>query len=355
VKNLIEIQNLVVKRETQTVLEIDEITIREGEVLAVIGPNGAGKSTFMLALARLLKPANGRITFHGEPFETIEELTYRRKIGLVLQEPLLMDTTVYNNVATGLRFRGLAKDEIRERVVTWLERLGIAHLAKRPARKLSGGEAQRASLARSFALQPELLLLDEPFSALDAPTRARLQEDLQALLKTTVITTVLITHDLDEALLLGQRVAVLIEGQLRQIGTPEEVFSAPKDELVAAFVGVETIIPGKIIGSSEGGVIIAHQDHLLEAVSVLPVGREVFFCLRPEDVTLWPQESAPASSARNRMAGNIEAIYPQGALMRVVVNCGFPLMALVTRASAREMSLEEGHRWQLPSKPARYI
>lgn len=341
-KNLIEIQNLVVKRETQTVLEIDEIAVREGEVLAVIGPNGAGKSTFMLVLAHLLKPVRGRITFRDEPLEEMNELIYRRKISLVLQEPLLMDTTVFNNVATGLRFRGLSKEEISERVNTWLERLGIAHLARRQARKLSGGEAQRASLARAFALQPELLLLDEPFSALDAPTRAHLQEDLQALLKTTDITTVFITHDLDEALLLGQRVAVLIEGQLRQIGTPEEVFSAPKDEQVAAFVGVETVIPGKIVESSEGRAIVAHQNHLLEAVSELPVGREVLFCLRPEDVTLWLRESAPPSSARNRLTGNIEAIYPQGALMRVVVNCGLPLMALITRASAREMGLEEG-------------
>ena len=340
--NLIEIEDLLVQRETQTVLTIEHIAVREGEVLAMIGPNGAGKSTFMLVLARLLKPASGRITFRSQPIETLDELAYRRRIGLVLQEPLLLDTTVFNNVATGLRFRGLSKDEINARVSTWLELLGIAHLAKRSAHKLSGGEAQRASLARAFALQPELLLLDEPFSALDAPTRTRLQEDLQALLKTTRITTIVITHDLDEALLLGERVAVLIEGRLRQIGTPEEVFSTPKDEQVAAFVGVETVIPGKIIESSEGRVIVSHPGHLLEAVSDLPVGREVLFCLRPEDVTLWPQETAPASSARNRLTGKIETIYPQGALMRVVVNCGFPLMVLVTRTSAREMSLEQG-------------
>lgn len=340
--NLIEIKDVVVKREAQTVLEIDNVSIREGEVLAVIGPNGAGKSTLMLVLARLLKPVSGKITFHYKAFESLDELTYRRKISLVLQEPLLLDTTVFNNVAIGLRFRGLSKGEINQRVDAWLERLGIAHLAKRPARKLSGGEAQRTSLARAFAIQPELLLLDEPFSALDAPTRARLQEDLQGLLRTTDITTIFITHDLDEALLLGERVAVLIEGHLKQVGTLEEVFSAPKDEQVAAFVGVGTIIPGRIIERNEGRVIIAHQKYLLEAVSELDVGREVLFCLRPEDVTLWPQGTPLASSARNRFGGNIQAIYTQGALMRVVVDCGFPLMALITRTSAREMNLVEG-------------
>lgn len=343
-KKLIEMQNLRVKRENQTVLEIDEFAVFEGEVLAVIGPNGAGKSSLMLVFAHLLKREGGQIRFNAEPLEQIDELSYRRKIGLVLQEPLLLDTTVYNNVATGLHFRGVPKEEISERVNTWLERLGIAHLARRQARKLSGGEAQRASLARAFALQPELLLLDEPFSALDAPTRARLQEDLQELLKSTNITTVFITHDLDEALLLGQRVAVLIDGQLRQTGTPEEVFSMPKDEQVAAFVGVETVIPGKIVECSEGRAIIAHENIQLEAVCDLPVGREVLFCLRPEDVTLWPQGAAPTSSARNRLVGEIEAIYPQGALVRVVVDCGVRVMALITRTSAREMGFEAGSR-----------
>jgi molybdopterin-binding protein len=195
-----------------------------------------------------------------------------------------------------------------------------------------------------MALQPELLLLDEPFRALDAPTRTRLQEDLQALLKTMAITTVFITHDLDEALLLGQRVAVLIDGQLRQIGSPEEVFSTPNDEQVAAFVGVETVIPGKIVESSEGRVIIRHAGTLLEAVSDLPQGREVLYCLRPEDVTLWPEGVVPTSSARNRLNGVISAIYPQGALMRVVLDCGLPVMALITRSSAREMGLEAGSR-----------
>jgi tungstate transport system ATP-binding protein len=298
----------------------------------------------MLVLARLLKPVRGSVTFRGEPIETLNELDYRRLISLVLQEPLLLDTTVFNNVATGLRFRGQSKAACAEQVDYWLEKLEIAHLRERQAHKLSGGEAQRASLARAFALQPELLLLDEPFTALDAPTRARLQEDLQALLKTTGLTAILITHDLDEALLLGHRVAVLIDGQVRQMGMPEEVFSAPNDEQVASFVGVETVIPGRIVEAHEGCVVIAHQDILLEAVSEEAVGREVMFCLRPEDVTLWPQADAPASSARNRLNGDVKAIYPQGALMRIVIDCGFPLMALITRASAREMELVEGSR-----------
>jgi len=338
---LLEIRDLLVRREKQTVLEIDQLRVQEGEVLAVIGPNGAGKSTLLLALSRLIKPARGEIVFGEQSLEAQNDLEYRRRIGLVLQEPLLLNTSVFENVAAGLRFRHLPKDEIARRVETWLARLGISHLRDRPAAKLSGGEAQRVSLARAFAIQPQLLLLDEPFSALDAPTRSHLLADLQSLLAETGRTTIFVTHDLDEALLLGDRVAVLLAGRLRQCGKPEQVFAEPADADVAAFVGVETIVTGRVVSCQEGQIIVDANGLRLEAVGEMSLGRAVLFCLRPEDVTLWPKGGAPASSARNRLTGHILRLSPQGSLFRVVVDCGFPLMALVTRASAREMNLEE--------------
>jgi tungstate transport system ATP-binding protein len=234
---LLEVRDLRVRRDRRPVLEIEHLAVETGEVLAVVGPNGAGKSSLLLVLARLLKPERGEIRFDGRPAEALHDLDYRRRIGLVLQEPLLLDTSVFENVAAGLRFRRLPKDEIARRVGTWLERLGIASLRRRPAAKLSGGEAQRVSLARAFALQPQLLLLDEPFSSLDAPTRLRLLDDLHALLAETGTTTVLITHDLAEAARLARRVAVLLDGRLRQVGSPEEVFAVPTDGDVSAFLG----------------------------------------------------------------------------------------------------------------------
>jgi tungstate transport system ATP-binding protein len=234
---LLEIRNLRVLRDRRPVLEIEHLAVEAGEVLAVVGPNGAGKSSLLLALARLLRPASGEIRFDGLPAQALGDLAWRRRIGLVLQEPLLLDTSVFENVAAGLRFRRLPRDEIARRVETWLERLGIAGLRRRPAGKLSGGEAQRVSLARAFALQPRLLLLDEPFGSLDAPTRARLLDDLGVLLAGTGTTAVLITHDLKEAARLAGRVAVLLDGRLRQVGTPAEVFDAPADGEVAAFLG----------------------------------------------------------------------------------------------------------------------
>ncbi len=342
---LLEVEHLEVKRGGQPILAVERLSVQEGEVLAVIGPNGAGKSTLLLALSRLLRPQQGAIRFRGQPLEDIGDLPYRRRIALVLQELLLLDVSVYQNVAMGLRFRGLPRDQVRRRVDTWLERLGIAHLRSRSAKRLSGGEAQRVSLARAFAIQPDLLMLDEPFSALDAPTRLRLMEDFQTLLVETGLTTVFITHDRDEAIFLGDRVAVLLKGELRQAGTPQEVFTAPLDPQVAAFVGVETILAGEVVASQDGHLILDADGVRLEAIGQLPVGRQVYLCLRPEDVTLWgnhEQEFSIQSSARNRLNGTIQRMIPQGPLYRVVVDCGVQLVALVTRATVQEMALEAG-------------
>ena len=235
-KTLVEIQDLFVKRGRNPVLQLDELTILDGEVLAVVGPNGAGKSTLLLTLARLLKPEHGKILFNDGQAEAESDTAYRRRIALVMQDPLLFDTSVFENVASGLRFRGVSKDVIRRDVPLWLERLGVGHLAKRRANELSGGEAQRVSLARALVLKPQLLLLDEPFSALDPPTRSRLLEDLGALLDETATTTVFVTHDLNEAAQLAGRMAVIVGNRLRQVGIPDEVFASPVDQDVAQFV-----------------------------------------------------------------------------------------------------------------------
>jgi tungstate transport system ATP-binding protein len=339
---MLGVKDLLVRRSEQTVLQVDSLEIEDGEVLAVIGPNGAGKSTLLLVLARLLQPHSGQVYFRSSPIEQENELVYRRRIALVLQEPLLMHQSVFDNVASGLKFRGMPRAEIKRRTDLWLERLEISHLSKRQAYRLSGGEAQRTSLARAFALEPELLLLDEPFSALDAPTRARMLQDLHAVLSQTSITTVFITHDLDEALLLGDRVAVLLGGVLRQVGRPQDVFTAPSDADVAAFVGVETVIAGKVAASQDGQLVIQANGMQLEAVGDLPNGTQVLYCLRPEDITLSTSEILVKSSARNRLNGRILRLTPSGPLVRVVVDCGLPLVALITRGSANEMKLQAG-------------
>ena len=234
--NLIEINNLQIRRNKQIALEIPGLSIQRGETLAVVGPNGAGKSTLLLALARLLKPSHGDILYDGKPLKQWNELEYRRKISFVFQAPLLMDMTVEQNVGLGLKFRGTPKEETQERVQEWMEQLGVESLSKRRAGQLSGGEAQRVSLARAFVLEPELLLLDEPFAALDPPTHAKLLEDLSQLLKRDHRTAVFVTHNLKEAAKLSHRIAVIVGGMLRQVGTAKQIKSTPADETVAAFL-----------------------------------------------------------------------------------------------------------------------
>jgi tungstate transport system ATP-binding protein len=234
---LLQLSSLLLRRDSRNVLDIQSLSVERGEVLAIVGPNGAGKSTLFLAMASLLRADRGQILFNGIPMDAFGALEYRRRIALVLQEPLLLDMSVYENVAIGLRFRRVPGDEVEARVQHWLDRLGISHLSDRPARKLSGGEAQRVSLARAFVLQPELLLLDEPFSALDAPTRARLLNDLKSVLAETHMTTIFITHDMQDALTLARRMAVLLDGRIEQSGIPQEVFERPINNRVAGFLG----------------------------------------------------------------------------------------------------------------------
>jgi len=242
---LVEIRDLLVRRGEHPALQLEHLAIQTGEVLAVVGPNGAGKSTLLLTLARLLKPERGEILFNGQQASAESDTVYRRRIALVMQDPLLFDASVFENVGSGLRFRGISRDEIRRKVPLWLERLGVGHLAKRRAGQLSGGEAQRVSLARALVLEPQLLLLDEPFSALDPPTRSRLLDDLGLLLKETATTTVFVTHDLSEAAQLAGRMAVIIGNRLRQVGDPEVVLASPADEEVAGFVNHKARPNGK--------------------------------------------------------------------------------------------------------------
>lgn len=348
---LLRVQALRVEVNGQVLLSVPSLEVTRGEVLTLIGPNGAGKSTLLQAVAGLRRPTTGMLSFDGQTVDLKNPpLAFRRRLAVVFQEPLLFDTTVEENVASGLKLRGVGKHIIRERVALWLERLGIAHLARRQARTLSGGEAQRTSLARAFVLDPDLLLLDEPFSALDPQTRESLTEAFHALQRQTGVTTLFVTHDRLEALRLGDRVAVMRRGEILQIGTPEEVFGQPVSEAVASFVGVETILRGVVESQDEGfATVQIHTGPRVAVASTLPPGTKVILCIRPEEVTLFaPPAKAthglplPASSARNAFPARVGKIVPWGVVFKVHLDCGFPLVAFVTRPSLEALSLREG-------------
>ena len=221
---MLRAENLRLDLGGREIFNIDELVIHKGEVLALIGPNGAGKSSLLLTLALLQVPTDGAIRIDGEAAGNGNVLRLRRRMAVVFQDALLLDFTVQQNIMTALRIRGVPRRDAAERMNQWLERFGIAHLARRPARVLSGGEAQRASLARAFALEPEVLFLDEPFAALDYPTRKSLLTELEDLLPDMSMTTLFVTHDYTEIPYLAKRVAVLYEGKILKEGSLNEVF-----------------------------------------------------------------------------------------------------------------------------------
>lgn len=232
---LLHIKDMQIRRGGVQVLNLPRFEIAAEEKVAVIGPNGAGKSSLLLSLACLIERECGAITFQGEEITQRKETDYRRRIAMVFQEPLLFDTTVLDNVAEGLRIRGHRRSEARQTAMECLELFKIGHLAGRSAHKLSGGEAQRVSLARAFAVRPKLILMDEPFSSLDLPTRILLAEDLGNILHESGTAALIATHDRIEALRVVDRLVVMDGGVIVQEGKPHEVIANPVNPFVAAF------------------------------------------------------------------------------------------------------------------------
>ncbi len=237
-KVLLEAKALVVERGGSRVLDLPGFVLRENETVAIIGPNGAGKSSLLLSLANLIPVSSGHLYFRQEEIQFSRDGTgYRRRLAMVFQEPLLFDTTVAENVASGLKIRGKGRRETAEKVDECLERFRISHLAGRSARKLSGGEAQRTSLARAFATEPELILLDEPFSSLDLLARKALLEDLGNSIRSSGVTALITTHHREEVYHLADRVVVMEGGTIIQSGNFASLTEQPVNQFVAAFLG----------------------------------------------------------------------------------------------------------------------
>jgi molybdopterin-binding protein len=342
----LEVRDLRVEKGGRRILEVPSLKVARGEILALLGPNGAGKSTFIHVLALLEKPSAGLVRFKGEDVPRRGDLTtLRRRMAVVLQSPHLFDSTVFANVASGLQFRHAARGDIARRVMESLRFFGIEELEARSARKLSGGEASRVSLARAFVLEPEVLLLDEPFSALDPPTRESLISDLEKMLRKTGITTVFSTHDASEAVRLAGRIAILRGGALQQAGPTDEVINFPADAFIANFVGVETVLPARVVKLGEGTFSADVAGKVIEAVGAAEPGEQVLLCIRPENVTLTSTSPDPKeTSARNLFRGQVKKVTPMGYYYKIRLDCGFPLTSCVTRQSVENLSLDEGRQ-----------
>ncbi|PKN06008.1 MAG: ABC transporter ATP-binding protein [Deltaproteobacteria bacterium HGW-Deltaproteobacteria-7] len=339
---IMKIENIILRRGGVTVLDIPELHVKQGRIIAIIGPNGAGKSTLLLTMAGLLKPNYGKIYYRGNPVDSrASRSEMRRSISVVFQEPLLLNTSVYKNVALGLKFRHLTGSEIEKSVDESLEYFGISSLTKRSAKTLSGGEAKRVSLARAFALKPELIMMDEAFSSLDPPTRESLMEDLRHILEETKITAVMALHDREETLRLAQDVTVMAAGKIIQSGTTSQIFNQPDSEFVANFVGTESILEGTVSSCAEGHMVISVNGKVIEAVGDCSIGQKVYCCLRPENVTISGQAQGN-TSARNVFEAKVSRVIRQGFFYKLTLDCGFPLVAYITMPSYDDLEITPG-------------
>lgn len=342
---LLRVEGLRRRYGGRLVVDIADLELRPGEVLAVLGPNGAGKSTLFRLLHLLEKADAGRIAFEGREVRCGDRAAQRRMAG-VFQRPCLFQGTVEQNVAFGLRARRATKRERAERVAEVLGWLGLTRQARAPIHALSGGEAQRVALARALAPRPEILFLDEPTANLDVDVRRRFREDLARLVRTRTRSALLITHDPGDAFALADRIAVLQEGRIVQVGRPDEVVARPATPFVAAFTGAE-LLPGGVVGGRTAehvAVTLPGSAHLLAAgpAAPLPPGTPIQIAYRPEDVEL-AEPDAPADPAENRLRVHVAALDPGGALVRVRLEGGAALTALATRRTVAALGLVPGH------------
>jgi len=333
---MIEIKKLTVNLGDFLLDGID-LRVEKGEYFIVLGPTGAGKTVLLEAIAGLHPVMSGEIWLDGQEVTRLE--AEKRGIGFVYQDyALFPHLTVKGNLLFGLKRRKLPKEE-RGRVMEWMaELLGIGHLLERSPDTLSGGERQKVALARALSTSPEVLLLDEPLSALDPQHREGVQQELRLIHRRLKQTAIHVTHDFEEAIAMGDRIAVLGEGRILQVGTPDEIFRQPNSEFVARFAMTRNIFSGEVRDNGRGRAIITINGTEFEVVTELR-GR-LHASLRPEDVLV--SREPLVSSARNSLRGTITHIADRGATLYLTVRTPLEFSCLVTRHSFEELDLAEG-------------
>jgi tungstate transport system ATP-binding protein len=330
---VIRLDGVTVREGGRLVLDVDELTVARGETLALIGPNGAGKSTLVHVAALLRRPATGSVTILGQTAVSQNAPTLRRHLSIVFQDPLLFDVSVLANAAVGLRFHSWPHQEAERRGRAWLERFGVGHLTSRKARTLSGGEAARVALARAFATEPSILLLDEPFSALDAPTRASLLPALRHSLRDTGAAAVLVTHDRDEAFAFGDRIAVMTGGRIVACGEAAALTAKPPSRQAAILLGIETILSARLtgIGGELACIELQPAGPTVRSRTSLPAtsapGDDVTITL-PAGAVRVLQRDDKVPRDWNVMPGNIGAVTLLSLGTRLVVDTPAPIVGI---------------------------
>lgn len=279
----LQIQSVTKKFDRTLALEDVSLDIQEGEFVFLLGPSGCGKTTLLRIVAGLESPTNGRILQRGQEITHLSPA--KRNIGIVFQSyALFPNLTVFQNIAYGLENRKLPKSQIQARVAEMLALVGLQGYEARYPAQLSGGQQQRVALARALAISPSLLLLDEPLSALDARVRANLRIEVARLQRQLGVTTIMVSHDQEEALTMADRVVVMDQGRIAQIGTPEEIYHHPATPFVADFVGLMNFLPGVVIAPEAKRVRVGEVEIQLHQAITHSIGQDVILAIRPEKV-----------------------------------------------------------------------
>ncbi len=322
-----------------------EMDIQEREYFVLLGPTGAGKTVLLECIAGLHRPATGDVYVAGQRVnDTAPEM---RGLGYLPQDyALFPHLTVAQNIAFGMRIRRKPREQIDRKVAQLADLLGITHLLRRSPVRLSGGEKQRSALARALAIEPKVLLLDEPLSALDEQTREALCVELRRVHEELGTTTLHVSHNFEETMAVADKIGIIHEGRIRQVGTPEEVFRRPNSEFVARFVRTENIIRGTARAHG-AGLLVRCGSVEFEAESG-PEG-DVFLTVRPEEMTV---AAALDPQRANQVMGRVARVVDKGALVRVDVEAGVTLVALVSRRSFQGSGLGVGAEAAVAFDPA---
>jgi spermidine/putrescine ABC transporter ATP-binding subunit len=284
-----------------TAVDRADLTVRDGELFTLLGPSGCGKTTLLRLLAGFYQPDAGEIRFGDRVVSGLPP--YERNIGMVFQNYALWPhMTVANNVGYGLRLRKLGRAEVERRVQEGLAKVNLAGYEARYPGQLSGGQQQRVALARALVLNPDILLLDEPLSNLDAKIRVQVRAEIRRLQQELRITTIYVTHDQEEALSLSDRVAVMKDGRVLQVGAPKELYERPRTRFVADFVGTNNLVPGQVREQTRGQLVVDTSLGRLYAIADAAVGNRCVLAIRPENVALGGGATGDGNVVHGRVA-----------------------------------------------------
>lgn len=338
------LKNVKVWADKKEIINIEALNIKKGEVLGLLGANGAGKSTLLRVLSLIQKPTEGNVIYENKIIANPKSL--RENISFVFQENFLFKGSVRSNIKYPLQLRKLTKSEINDKVNSIIEDFQLNGVADQDASTLSGGESKKVCLARALVYEPQILLLDEPFNNLDANVRKKIKKKVFDYVKNKNITTIFVSHYLDEVLSYCENLAVMRGGKILQKAAIDEVFANPGDEYVAKFLGDTSFIEARVNSYTNGMAQLSAGKHQFSVASKddLHAGQKVFINIRPEDIFISNNGAFMNSSVRNSFKAEIDSIENRQAFSRLRLVSGFVTEVNITKQSVEELDLHKGKK-----------